>query len=105
VWAIDEKMAKLPEDERNLFLVTGEFYDNNIVSRWNEQWLAGDDIWVLAFTDDTPYEKNYRPGLLARSIHIVADYYREKGIKNMKFGLVRNNRDELLKETVSCLHH
>ena len=79
VWAIDEKMAKYPEEERNLFKVTGEFYDENIVSRWSEDWLAGDDIWVIAFTDDTPYEVHYRPGLLARSIHILADYYREKG--------------------------
>jgi hypothetical protein len=98
-------MSKLPEDQRNLFAVTGEFYDNNIVGRWKEEWLAGDDIWVLAFTDDIPYAQNYRPVLLARSIHVMADYYREKGVKNIKFGLVQNRRAELLKETVSCLFH
>ena len=59
-----------------MFYVDGEFYDNNIVSRWTEEWLAGDDTWVLAFTDEVPYKENYRPALLSRSIHIVADYYR-----------------------------
>ena len=77
-------MSKYPAEERNLFLIDDEFYDKNIVSRWTGQWLAGDTVWVIACTDRSPMREttNYRPGLLARTVHILADIYREK--KNFK---------------------
>lgn len=100
VWNITAKMEALPEEERNLFLVDGEFYDQHIVNRFTGQWMAGDTIWVLACSDRTPLKYNYRPGLLARSVHILSDIYREKKQFNYKFGLVNVFTDELLKETI-----
>jgi hypothetical protein len=69
-------MARVSSEQRNLFTITGDFYDNHIASRWTSDWLAEDDIWVIGFTDDTPMKKYYRPGVVARSVHILAKHYR-----------------------------
>jgi len=33
-------------------LVTSEYYDTKIVSRWTSEWLAGDTTWIIGFTQD-----------------------------------------------------
>ena len=88
VFNIDDKMNEIPEDKRNLFIVDDDFYDKNIVNRWTGQWLAGNDTWVLCFTNRIPYDQYYRPGLIARSAHVLSDVYRDKGDQNIKFGLI-----------------
>jgi len=79
--------------------VDDEFYDTHIVNRWTGSWLAGNDTWVLCFTNRIPYDQYYRPGLIARSAHVLSDVYREKGLKNIKFGLIDTYNQELLLET------
>ena len=91
-----------------MFLITEEFYDENIVSRWTNEWLAEDEIWVIGFTDDTSINKYYRPGLVARTVHILAKHYRNlnglrkaeveigDSLDHLKFGLVNIRRETLL---------
>ena len=95
-------MSKFPEEERNLHMIDDAFYDEHLVNRMTGNWLAGETVWVIACSDRTILNThgNYRPGLLARSVHILADIYREKKNFTMQFGLVDVKANEILKETL-----
>ena len=79
-------------------LITSEYYDTHIVSRWTSEWLAGDTIWLIGFTQDIPYKERYVFGLIGRTIHILSKHY--AGNPKIRFGLVDYTKDELLKMTV-----
>ena len=79
-------------------LVTSEYYDTKLVSRWTSEWLAGDTTWIIGFTQDFPYKESYIFGLIGRTIHILAKHYANDA--KIRFGLVDYTKEELLKMTV-----
>ncbi len=53
VWNLQNDFTNLPGMVYN---VTGEFYDQNIVSRWSSSWLTGDKTWIIGITKDVPFK-------------------------------------------------
>ena len=82
----------------HVLLITPEYYDTQIVSRWTSEWLAGDKTWLIGFTQDFPYKERYVFGLIGRTMHILSKHYADN--PKIRFGLVDYTKDELLKMTV-----
>jgi hypothetical protein len=53
VWQLEGAFRNEPGKVYN---VTGEFYDDHVVSRWSSDWLAGDKVWVIGVTKDIPFK-------------------------------------------------
>ncbi len=98
----DEDIWVLKNDFDNkpgvVYNVTGKFYDQHIVSRWTSELLQGDEIWLLGITKNISFNTNYQYGLVGRTIHILADMYKNNA--TMRFGIIDFTKDEQLKETL-----
>ena len=79
--------------------INGEFYDNYIVSRWSDQWLAGDTTWVIALALPIPWEDGFQYSLPARSAHILNNYF-YKDRTDIRFGIVDYDVNEDIKLTL-----
>ena len=40
-------------------IISSDYYDSKIVSRWSSQWLAGNTTWVIGVTKDYPFKQDY----------------------------------------------
>lgn len=79
-------------------MITPEYYDNHIVSRWSERWLADDIVWIIGITKNVPYKDDFIFGLIGRTMHILNEHY--KSNPKIRFGLIDYTEDELLKMTL-----
>lgn len=80
-------------------LITGNYYDEKIVSRWTSSWLPEDNTtWVIGVTKPFPFMKEYEFGLVSKTIRILNDLYAQDD--SIRFGLVDYRHDELLKEAL-----
>lgn len=83
----------------NVTLITEDYFDNFIIDRWSNTWLAGNVTWVIAVTTNFTKQVHYSWGLHARSIHILNDNYFQNN-DTIRFGLIDSHKDEFLKETL-----
>ena len=89
IWVLKNEFDNKPGVVYN---VTGAFYDQHIVSRWTSELIQGDEIWLLGITKNIPFNTNYQYGLVGRTIHILADMY--KNNNTMRFGIIDFTKDE-----------
>ena len=86
VWG-DESEDGENESLQRVQLIDGDFYDNNIVSRWTGKWLAGDTIWVIAMgRRDIPVNQGLGYTLAARSCAVLNYHYYQNQTK-VRFGV------------------
>lgn len=79
--------------------IDGAYFDNFIVNRWTNQWLAGDTTWVIAFGRPIPWSTNYQYSLAARSTKILCDEWYQ-GRSDLRFGIVDYDEQEDIKITL-----
>jgi hypothetical protein len=85
-------------DADEVTLITADYFDNFIVDRWSNRWLAGNITWVIAVTTNISSDIHYSWNLQARSVHILNEHF--KGNNTIRFGIIDSYVDELLKETL-----
>ena len=57
IW--QQLQLKYTKSATEIHLVTGNFYDQHLVSRWTSAWLDADAIWIIGVTKDAPINSNY----------------------------------------------
>ena len=95
VWQLENDFIDQPGKVYN---ITGEFYDQILVSRWSQDWLAGDQTWVIGITKGVPFKAQVQYGLVGRTVHILADLL--KSNDTLRFGLIDYEVEENLKTTL-----
>ena len=90
--------TNVSDNSGNVTLITPEYYDTRIVSRWTNQWFAGNTTWIIGVTKDVPFEQNYMFNVVAKTIHIVNNIF--AGNNTIRFGLVNSTECELLQVTL-----